>query len=115
TGLPSPSNQKPLVTARLAQSVVRDRCPRNRRAQAREASDMSSNGSTLRGSGIAAGVLAATALLVGPSAARAQANGAPTQFNDMTVAQMQSAMTAGTTNSVALTNFYINRILKLDQ
>jgi amidase len=76
---------------------------------------MSPNGSTLRGMGIAAGALAATALLVAPSAARAQANGAPTQFNDMTVAQMQSAMAAGTTNSVALTNFYINRILKLDQ
>ena len=76
---------------------------------------MSPNGSTLRGPGIAAGVLAAAALLVAPGAARAQANGAPTQFNDMTVAQMQSAMAAGTTSSVELTNFYINRILKLDQ
>jgi len=33
----------------------------------------------------------------------------------MTVAQLQSAMAAGKLTSVQLTNFYINRILKLDQ
>jgi amidase len=75
---------------------------------------MSRNGSTFA-RWIAAGALAAATLAAAPSRAPAQANGAPTQFNDMTVAQMQSAMAAGTTNSVALTNFYLNRILKLDQ
>jgi amidase len=62
---------------------------------------------------IAAGVLLGAALVASP--ARADPNGAPTQFNDMTVAQMQTAMAAGTLTSVQLTQFYIDRILKLDQ
>jgi amidase len=75
---------------------------------------MSRNGSTLAARWTAAGALAAAALAAAPSA-RAQNNGAPTQFNDMTVAQMQQAMAAGTLTSVQLTQFYIDRILKLDQ
>ena len=63
---------------------------------------------------LAASAFAASLAALAP-AAHADPNGAPTQFNDMTVAQMQSAMASGQTNSVALTNFYINRILKLDQ
>ena len=47
--------------------------------------------------------------------AQAQTSGAPSQFNETTVAQLQAAMAAGHTNSVELTNFYINRILALDQ
>jgi amidase len=57
----------------------------------------------------------ATGLAVLAPAANADPNGAPTQFSEMTVAQLQSAMASGQTTSVALTNFYINRILKLDQ
>jgi amidase len=44
-----------------------------------------------------------------------QSNGAPTQFNEMTVAQLQAAMAAGQLSSFELTNFYVNRILALDQ
>src|SRR5216683_4793792 len=81
-----------------------------------EALDMSRNESTRAGRQlIAAGVLAAAALAGAPSPARAQANDAPTQFNEMTVAQMQSAMAAGRLTSVQLTQFYIDRILRLDQ
>ena len=47
--------------------------------------------------------------------AQAQTSGAPSQFNEATVGQLQAAMAAGQTNSVELTNFYINRILALDQ
>ena len=60
---------------------------------------------------IVAGALAAAAMIAASSPARAQA----TSFNEMTVAQMQAAMAAGTLSSVQLTNFYINRILQLDQ
>jgi len=64
--------------------------------------------------------LTAAALLAGTmfsasSPAHARANGVPTQFNEMTVAQMQTAMASGQLTSVDLTNFYINRILALDQ
>jgi amidase len=58
-------------------------------------------------------ILMAAALAVLPLSARAQQ--APTNLNDATVAQLQSMMGSGQTNSVALTNFYINRILALDQ
>jgi amidase len=46
--------------------------------------------------------------------ARAQ-NNAPTQFNEMTLAQLQNAMAAGTLTSAQLTQFYIDRIVALDQ
>ncbi len=38
-----------------------------------------------------------------------------TDHNEETVAQLQAEMAAGKLTSVALTNFYINRILLLDQ
>jgi amidase len=50
-----------------------------------------------------------------PTSALAQTSGAPSQFNEVTVAQLQAAMAAGSTNSVQLTNFYLSRILALDQ
>lgn len=49
------------------------------------------------------------------TSAQAQSSGAPSQFNEITVAQLQAAMASGQTSSVELTNFYINRILALDQ
>src|SRR5215475_16129822 len=57
--------------------------------------------------------LAAT--MAAPTPVQAQTPGAPSQFNEVTVAQLQAAMAAGNTNSVELTNFYLNRILALDQ
>ena len=45
--------------------------------------------------------------------ARAQSQGG--RFEEATVAELQAAMAAGRLNSVALTNFYINRIRTLDQ
>jgi amidase len=42
-------------------------------------------------------------------------NGAPTQFNEMTIAQLQAQMQAGTLTSVQLTKFYLARIAALDQ
>ena len=61
------------------------------------------------------------ALLVLPSMVGAQTAApnpvatAPSQFNELTVAQLQAQMASGQLSSVALTNFYINRILQLDQ
>ena len=49
---------------------------------------------------IAAGALAAVFAGVAASPARADPEGAPTQFNEMTVAQMQAAMAAGKLSSV---------------
>jgi amidase len=46
--------------------------------------------------------------------ASADPKGAPTQYNDLTVAQLQSAMAAGTLSSEALTHFYLARIALLD-
>jgi amidase len=46
---------------------------------------------------------------------QAQTSGAPSQFNEATVAQLQAAMASGQTSAVELTNFYLNRILALDQ
>jgi amidase len=40
---------------------------------------------------------------------------AQTTFNEATVVQLQAQMAAGTLTSVELTNFYVNRILALDQ
>ena len=42
-------------------------------------------------------------------------NGAPTNLNELTVAKLQAMMASGDLSSVALTNFYIKRILQLDQ
>src|SRR5712692_1993096 len=43
------------------------------------------------------------------------ANAQPTNHNEETVAQLQAEMAAGRLTSVDLTNYYINRILALDQ
>ena len=53
------------------------------------------------------------ALLLPPLAA-AQ-NAIPTQHNEATVAELQAQMTAGNLTSEQLTQFYITRILALDQ
>jgi amidase len=45
---------------------------------------------------------------------RAQ-NNAPTKYNEMTIAQLQAQMAAGTLTSVDLTKFYLARIAALDQ
>jgi amidase len=45
---------------------------------------------------------------------RAQSN-APTKYNEMTIAQLQGQMAAGTLTSVELTKFYLARIAALDQ
>jgi amidase len=64
-------------------------------------------------------VLAAVVLL--PSMVGAQTappnpvTTAPSKFNEMTVAQLQALMASGELSSVNLTNFYISRILQLDQ
>jgi amidase len=47
--------------------------------------------------------------------AAADPKGVPTQYNDMTVAQLQAAMASGTLTSEALTHFYLTRIALLDQ
>src|SRR2546421_7413174 len=39
----------------------------------------------------------------------------PTQYNEMTIAQLQALMAAGTLTSVDLTKFYLARIAALDQ
>ena len=49
------------------------------------------------------------------SAAAPAPSAAPTQFNEATVAELQAQMAAGTLTSVQLTNFYVQRILDLDQ
>jgi amidase len=41
--------------------------------------------------------------------------GAPTNFNEFTVAQLESLMASGQLTSVALTNYYLKRIIALDQ
>src|SRR6516164_8682234 len=58
-------------------------------------------------------ILLFATLLLSPLAA-AEDNG-PTKFNEATVADLQAQMAAGTLTSVELTNFYITRILVLDQ
>jgi amidase len=63
---------------------------------------------------IVGGALAVAAVIAAPSTARAQ-NGAPTQFNEKTVAELQAMMAAGDLTSVELTQYYVDRILKLDQ
>src|SRR2546427_8807689 len=56
-------------------------------------------------------LIAAVFVLLTPLSLRAQ----PTEFNEKTVAQLQAEMAAGTLTSVQLTQFYIDRILALDQ
>src|SRR5713101_3567541 len=57
------------------------------------------------------GVLAGVVL----AAAAGHAQTAPSQFNEFTIAQFQEAMAAGTLTSRALTDYYIDRIINLDQ
>jgi amidase len=57
-------------------------------------------------------LLLATLLTI-PLAASSQ--DVPTQFNEATVAQLQAEMAAGTLTSEALTNYYLTRIIALDQ
>jgi len=79
---------------------------------------MSRNESTRAGRQDFPRLLAAAALaavMIGaPSPARAQA-GAPTQFNEKTVAELQAMMAAGQLTSVQLTQYYLDRIFALDQ
>ena len=56
-------------------------------------------------------ILAAVGLSI---SLRAQGN-PPTQFNEMSIAQLQELMAAGRLTSVELTQFYLRRILLLDQ
>lgn len=65
------------------------------------------------GVGAAAGGGALAALPRVPVAFTVSA--APASFNEMTVAQMQTAMTAGSVRSMDLVNFYLSRIRTLDQ
>lgn len=65
------------------------------------------------GAGAAAGAGALAALGNLPAAAATTA--APTGLSEMTVAQMQAAMGAGTLKSIELVNFYLSRIQTLDQ
>ncbi|MBO0731384.1 MAG: amidase [Acidimicrobiaceae bacterium] len=64
------------------------------------------------GTGVAgAGALAA----LGTVPAAAATSLAPSDINEMTVAQMQAAMAAGHLHSIDLVNFYLARIERLDQ
>ena len=65
------------------------------------------------GAGAAAGAGALAALGKLPVAAATTA--APTSLSEMTIAEMQSAMAAGSLKSIDLVNFYLSRIQTLDQ
>src|SRR5438094_4044662 len=57
-----------------------------------------------------------TATAAERSSAEAQRSfGAPTTFNEATVAELTAAMAKGTTSAVELTNFYLTRIANIDQ
>jgi amidase len=62
-------------------------------------------------------VLAAVLMLLPLAATRTAAGtvSAPTNFNEFTIAQLQSLMSSGELSSVALTNYYLKRIAALDQ
>src|SRR5215469_15915298 len=63
-------------------------------------------------------ILLLLSVLVGASMAAQPANNSkkpPTQFNEMTLQQLQAAMVSGKLTSVELTKYYIQRILDLDQ
>jgi amidase len=64
------------------------------------------------GAGAAAGAGVLAGLNVVSAAA---ADPGPSDLNEMTVAQMQAAMAAGTLHSIDLVNFYLARIQTLDQ
>jgi amidase len=55
------------------------------------------------------------AVLLSGLQARANDDGVPTNLNEKTVAELQQMMAAGRLTSVELTNYYIQRILRLDQ
>jgi len=59
--------------------------------------------------------LLAGSVISAASPGPALATATPTQFNEATVADLQAQMAAGTLTSVQLTNFYVQRILDLDQ
>src|SRR5262249_21279843 len=65
--------------------------------------------------GAAAGTGALATLRSLPAAASRSTPAAPSSLNEMTVAQMQAAMAAGTLKSLDLVNFYLSRIQTLDQ
>ena len=54
-------------------------------------------------------------LLTCTFAAAQNDNSTPSKFNEATIAQLQADMSSGKLTSVELTQFYITRILKLDQ
>jgi amidase len=58
-------------------------------------------------------ILLTAALLI--STLAAAQNSAPSKFNEATIAQLQAAMASGKLTSVELTQFYITRIMNLDQ
>src|SRR5215472_15225035 len=65
-----------------------------------------------------ASLVIAAALVLTASAVTQTAAGtssAPTNFDEFTVAQLESMMASGQLTSVALTNFYVKRITALDQ
>jgi amidase len=56
------------------------------------------------------------ALVITSGAAQpVSSSGIPTNYNEWTVAQLEAAMAAGTLTSQQLTNYYIKRIVELDQ
>ena len=65
--------------------------------------------------GALAGAGASIAPLVAPSIAAAASAAAPSDFNEMTVVQLQGLMRSKQASSVDLVNFYLRRIRALDQ
>ncbi|HWW82200.1 MAG TPA: amidase family protein, partial [Vicinamibacterales bacterium] len=57
-------------------------------------------------------LISATAVALGSAQDSRQA---PTQFNEFTVSELQEAMTGGQLTSARLTQYYIDRVLALDQ
>jgi amidase len=62
---------------------------------------------------VVAAVLLLTATVVTQTAAGTTS--APSNFNEFTIAQLESLMSSGQLTSVALTNYYVKRIVALDQ
>src|SRR5690348_3114188 len=60
-------------------------------------------------------IVFALALAFSLTALVASQDTGPKKFNEATVAQLEAQMTSGQVTSTALTNFYIERILELDQ
>src|SRR5258705_158985 len=79
-------------------------------------SDQSNVGDVSRRTFLRLGALASAGVsLAGPGAGRARAQSEGGRLEEATVAELQAAMALGRLTSVALTNFYINRIRTLDQ